>query len=300
VQVGVVESVDLASDACSVECAVHIDAPYAALVRERTRFWDAGGIEVGVGLKGVTAAVDSPETLLRGGLALATPPDAGAAAVEGARFRADERAEEQWLRWRPQVVIGSALLPPGVPEPRTVTVALSWTEGSIFARDKSRAGWALPTRRGLLAPAWVVAAPKGAHDGSIALAIDGDAAAWPPGSIAGNAFVLLLDIPGSAAGTERLRSPAGPEDCAIMTGLARPVALAPGRLRVEETGWRVDPGVPLDEALDGAVVAARSDGAVIGLLERSRGDSWFVRPLPAVVVAAVEESTTAPATDATK
>lgn len=289
VPIGVVERVGLASDAGSVECEVLIEAPYAALVREGTRFWDAGGIEVGVGLKGVTATVESPEIVLRGGLALATPPDATTPAVDGARFRLEDRVDEAWLRWKPQVVIGSALLPPGMPEPDMAVVAMNWSAGALFARDRSRVGWGLATQRGFVVPAWTVAPPEGAYADSVALAVNGGAIPWPPAVIADEGGVALIDLAAGDIGalawpTARMRVPTVPEDCVVIAGLSRSLALAPGRLRADGDGWVIDPGLPIDDSLDGGAVVARADGAVIGLLERRKGDRWRVRPLPASVV----------------
>jgi paraquat-inducible protein B len=103
VQVGVVESVALAADAGSVEVLVHIDAEFAPLLRVNSVFWDSGGIEVGVGLKGLTAAIESPAALLRGGISFATPTDAGSAAANGDRFRMADKFDDAWLRWKPSV-----------------------------------------------------------------------------------------------------------------------------------------------------------------------------------------------------
>lgn len=289
VQVGVVERVELASDAGSVECAAVIDAPYAALVREGTRFWDAGGIEVGVGLKGVTAVVESPEIVLRGGLAMATPPGATTQAVNGSRFRLDERAEEAWLRWKPQVVIGSALLPQGMTEPDMAVVGINWSAGTLFSRDHSRLGWGLATQRGLLVPGWAAAPPEGAYADSIALAVNGTPIAWPPTVVAGDGGIALVAFDAAAIEAvpwpmSRLRVATAPEDCVVIAGLARSLALAPGRLRADGDGWNIDPGLPVDDSLDSGAVVARADGAVIGLLERGKGNTWRVRLLPAGVV----------------
>jgi paraquat-inducible protein B len=101
VQIGAVESIALSRDGTMVEIRVLVLSPFAHLVRDNSVFWDTGGIEVGFGLKGLTAAVESPAALLRGGLSVATPNAPGPAVVEGSRFLLAERFDDDWLKWRP-------------------------------------------------------------------------------------------------------------------------------------------------------------------------------------------------------
>lgn len=101
VQVGVVESVALSEDATHVEARAVVEAPYAHLVRDNSMFWDSGGIEIGVGLRGLTAAVESPAALIRGGVSFATPNDAGAPVASGHRFDLADKLEDSWLKWKP-------------------------------------------------------------------------------------------------------------------------------------------------------------------------------------------------------
>lgn len=271
VQVGVVERVSLASDAGSVEATVLIEAPFAPLICENTRFWDAGGIEVGVGFKGVTAAVDSAELLLRGGIALATPPEAGEQVRSGFRFRAAEKAEESWLAWRPSIVLGRGVLPAELPEPRPVQLRMNWSVGRLIVSERSRSGWALATETGLIAPAWTVRVPEGVRDDSLLFDVGGVVTNWPPqaqilGELAliDSAHIPRAVVPFPAA---RLRRPQAVEDCvALGGGTTTALPLSAGRLVDHGAHWAIDGSVPLDESLDGASVVARADGAVIGLL----------------------------------
>lgn len=292
VQVGVIETVSLAGDAASVEVFVHIDPAYAPLVRERTVFWDAGGIEVGVGLRGVTAAVESPESFFRGGLALATPPEAGAPARRGARFRLAERVEESWLQWRPSIALGSGFLPPGLAEPRPVGFTLAW-RGGLLGGARRRSGLVLETARGVIGPAWMVAVPEDAKEGSVSITLEGTGAsgavAWaaPLPEIAASRGVVLLAIEATGAPwpVDRMRAASDPEDVVIIG--ARGVAalpISPGRLRADGGSrdgglWIVDPAVIVDPRLDGAAVVARVDGCVVGILRVEDGAAR-VAPLP--------------------
>lgn len=100
-EIGSVESIQLAPDATAVEIAVLVEAPFVHLIRENSVFWDAGGIEVGFGLKGLTAAVESPTALLRGGISTAAPNNPGRQVSDGHRFTMAEKFEDSWLKWKP-------------------------------------------------------------------------------------------------------------------------------------------------------------------------------------------------------
>ena len=101
VQVGVVESVALSEDATHVEARAVVEAAFAHLVRDNSVFWDSGGIEIGVGLRGLTAAVESPAALIRGGVSLATPNEPGARVNSGHRFDLADKLDDSWLKWKP-------------------------------------------------------------------------------------------------------------------------------------------------------------------------------------------------------
>src|SRR5262245_8283439 len=119
-RIGAILSVGLAGDSSAVEVRAHIDQPYVPLIRPNTKFWDVGGLSAKVGLTGVSIDIDSAESLLTGGVALATPPpeQAGGDVVRtGHRFVLVDKPEKEWSEWQPTVAIGSSLLPPGVAPP---------------------------------------------------------------------------------------------------------------------------------------------------------------------------------------
>lgn len=72
-QVGRVKSYALSEDQRAVEIKVHIEAPYASLVRKHTRFWNASGVTVDADLSGVKVRAESLASLVAGGIAFATP-----------------------------------------------------------------------------------------------------------------------------------------------------------------------------------------------------------------------------------
>ena len=73
IQVGTVEGYRLAEDGKSVEIDAYIEPDYEKLVASNSRFWNASGIEVAVGMGGVNIHTESLAALLEGGIAFDTP-----------------------------------------------------------------------------------------------------------------------------------------------------------------------------------------------------------------------------------
>jgi paraquat-inducible protein B len=93
----------VAEGATSVLYDVHIEERYAPLVRVNTRFWNASGVGVHVGLGGLDIATDSLESILEGGFEFATPDRPGAPARDGALYALHDEAEPKWLAWAPRI-----------------------------------------------------------------------------------------------------------------------------------------------------------------------------------------------------
>ena len=269
VTVGTILSVGLTSDAGSVEARVHVDKAYTQLIRERTEFWDVGGIDATVGLAGVSVRIENLEALLAGGVALATPPEAGEPVRTGHRFALAAAPPDGHLSWQPLAVIGSSLLPAGAPLPRPVRATVAWKQGLLIARQHWREGWVLQTDEGLLGPAdLLVPGPRAERETSI-LEVAGtviplDASPlWSSGGLA--VFEWDLMTPVWPAG--RRRQGESPEDClAIGDPTAAPMPLAAARLVPDGGAWAVDPAVSVDASWHGAAVVARIDGYLVGIL----------------------------------
>ena len=86
--VGQVIGYDLGKDGKSFEIKVFVNAPYDQYVLPDTRFWQAGGIDFSVGAEGLRVRTQSVLSVLVGGIAFETPPDAAASepAAENAVF----------------------------------------------------------------------------------------------------------------------------------------------------------------------------------------------------------------------
>jgi paraquat-inducible protein B len=275
VRVGSVVQVGLASDGGSVEARVRIDRTYAALVRERTRFWKVSGVNAQVGLTGFSIDVESLETLLHGGVQFATPPldESGAAILAGHRFDLAAEPEPIWRQWEPGIPIGAALLPSTAIRPNPLRAQLAWEQGSLISRNRQRTGWVLLTDQGLLGPADLLTSPQQAKDETAYLEIAGQ-----PQPVNGRALVqqplLALVEPAITASVVvwpqwRCRSPEEVEDClAFIDSVSPPIPLAAAKLEWNEDAlrWAVHASMPLDPQWHGAAVVARSDGDLIGML----------------------------------
>lgn len=292
IPVGRVVSTALASDGSAVDLRVDIDPPFAGLIRSRTVFWPDGGVSVRFGLKdGLRVRCDSLETLLSGGIALATPPDGGDAVATGHRFALQPEVQEAWLAWQPAVPVGATVAGASLPHPLAVTLDARLHE-FLVARTRTRHGWCLHIPGGLLGAEDLLTTTGLPGHATGTLQLGGARLLLPPPLWSGGGVaVLRLDLPsGTDAApwpSERIRAPHGPEDCLVVgdPGLD-PLALDQRRLQPSAQGWVVDGAVPLPRSWHGALVLARSDGAVIGVALVETAPAR-VAPVPAAAVAAL-------------
>lgn len=103
VQVGEVTDTGLDPTAQVVRIYLNIDRKYAPLVRMNSKFWNAGGFDINLGLSGLDIKAQSALTLLTGGIDFATPDSRDAEAYEGAAFRLYQKAEPAWSAWFPEI-----------------------------------------------------------------------------------------------------------------------------------------------------------------------------------------------------
>ncbi len=108
-KVGRVETSRLSADATRVLIRLRILKPYANLVRENSRFWNAGGVSMRVNLLGAQVKSTSLESIFAGGVAFASPDGKafGDPAPDGMRFTLHAEPEKDWLRWQPTIQIES-------------------------------------------------------------------------------------------------------------------------------------------------------------------------------------------------
>ena len=285
VAVGRVVKVGLVPDARRVEAAVVIDASHSALVRTNTRFFSTSGIGLEFGLQGLRADIESLETVIAGGVGLATPTNPGETVEDGARFELSPRAESDWLEWEPRIPIGSSDLA-GPPRTRA---SLRYRSG-IFGRTKEVSGWAVLAPDGrLVFPASLLRPPEKTREailtvGTSSLPIEELRLLWPEGKDAARVGFLdrwgtlpLDDLElrgGRHIGEDLVDRPGLAEGGTLLVlGLDGQTPLPiPGPFwEIGIDGIMVDAGLGLvDIPLGGAVLEAAS-GRVVGVLTRNEG-----------------------------
>lgn len=103
VRIGTILETNLAENATSVEARVLIERRFAPLVRENSRFYEAGVLDLDLGFTGLRARLDSLETLMVGGVSLVTPDTQGERVEPDARFVVEAEENDDWAAWRPSI-----------------------------------------------------------------------------------------------------------------------------------------------------------------------------------------------------
>ncbi|WP_158161375.1 MlaD family protein [Grimontia hollisae] len=101
-EVGSVTGVRLGRFADRVLIEVKISDDYKHLVRNNTVFWNQSGVDVSIGITGANIRSGTLDSILKGGIAFATPP--GDALAKPARsdqhFLLHKAPQEEWTSWR--------------------------------------------------------------------------------------------------------------------------------------------------------------------------------------------------------
>ncbi|CZF79558.1 PqiB family protein [Grimontia marina] len=101
-EVGAVTSVRLGRFADRVLIEVKISDDYKHLVRNNTVFWNQSGVDVSIGITGANIRSGTLESILKGGIAFATPPGDKLAkpARSDQHFLLHKAPEDNWTSWR--------------------------------------------------------------------------------------------------------------------------------------------------------------------------------------------------------
>lgn len=282
IQIGTVLSVDLASDAASVEVHAYVRPEYKQLVCENSRFWSTGGLDVRLGLVGgLRVEFESARALLVGGVAIATPEDAGAVVESGARYQLHDEPEEEWLEWRPSRPVGETFRSAEAGLPQPLWAELRWEQG-MFKRNKAVYGWLIPVEGGMVGPLDVLVAPEAAREGSVTfqvadleIAADSVSVSEPHMGL-GFLRTTAADAPG-AWPQERMRVMGEPEDYVLISNPTHPtLAISKNRLTSGRSGWSLDPTLPIDETWHGAGVVTREGGLLVGVLLVEQDEATIV------------------------
>jgi paraquat-inducible protein B len=285
---GQIIDVDLTSDSTRVQSTVLIQERYAPLVRSGTRFFSTSGVAFEFGFEGFRTDVDSLESIISGGIGFATPPDAGAAAVTGARFDLSVKVDRDWLEWSPAIARGD--LAGG--SPPKVRAILRWKSG-LLRRSRSIKGWITLMPNGLLViPTALVTAPDGAI--SPTLEFGGVSRSLESIEIQGSSvpeeFQVLrlsdfpIEVTGALSGDARSLSThdIDPGETLLVHGGAAtgPVPLGPGRWEKSQGAFIIDSQAGLTDDQSGCAVTEAGSGRLIGFLVITDGAVSIVRASP--------------------
>ncbi|ELR64571.1 Paraquat-inducible protein B [Photobacterium marinum] len=102
IQVGQVVKVSLGEMADRVILEAQIEHKYSHLVRTDSVFWNKSGVDVTIGLTGASVQSGTVDSLIRGGIAFATPEEQPLApkAKQDSHYLLYKDAKPQWKTWR--------------------------------------------------------------------------------------------------------------------------------------------------------------------------------------------------------
>lgn len=294
VRIGDVVSSGLASDASAVEIHVHVRPAYKDLVRDNSKFWNVSGFKAFLSGWKPTVEAESPETILVGGMAMATQPPLGKPVSDFRRFALEDKEPEGWQDWNPSIPLVNPNLPVGKSAPKLVRAALKYqVPGRFWGTNPAE-------RRGLLLPVdgtWLL----GPED---LLSQPADAVIPPPVELTfeGTPEGTSQMIPASkttgslrwlkttgkplepSLSMDRLRPPRKLENCLLVAGSpSEPSFVSESHLRETETGWLIRDNAPsaglARQTWHGAAVVSVEDGKVIGLLVAPENGPKRIVPL---------------------
>jgi paraquat-inducible protein B len=100
-KVGSIISVKLDSTAQGIDVQIGIEKRYLKLIRMNTVFWQAVAVQAKLGLFASEIKINSFESLLKSGIAFATPNEPGKLAPRHHRFDLQKDIPKDWVNWHP-------------------------------------------------------------------------------------------------------------------------------------------------------------------------------------------------------
>jgi paraquat-inducible protein B len=272
--VGEVLSLAMASDGLTIEARVWIAADYRTLVRENSEFWNDSGMDVHLGLGGMDLDVGTLETIAAGGISFATPDPAGEAVHTGHRFVLQPEAPRDWQEWKPNLIVGSSLLPQDATFPAPLRAEFRSMKKLVgISRDVERRGFVLPLEDGRVVLPSSLLPIRDEADLPLRVAFAGKERTIESGEISIHGALAAFRDPENTDEeqrwpTGRMRRPKDTEDCLLIGGIGEsPIALSRRRLTALDGRWLIDPAVPVVETSVGAAVVSRTDGAIVGVVD---------------------------------
>lgn len=288
VRIGEIERVGLGDAGNTVEARLLIDRRYRNLVRERSRFFSTSGVGLELGLGGLRADIGSLEELVVGGVGLATPPDGGSAATSGDRYPLAERADGDWLEWKPSI----AWTHDSAPSIEMSPMVVRYQEG-LLRRPASNRAWVVHLGEGVfVVPQDVLRVPNDAKDVQVFLggtattlpqvrhrAIEGRDGVWRRFHVLdaiGGVDVAELEHWSDSEGTYPTDRVEDGELLLIVSGRSVGNVPVPGhQWRRAASGLELLDVSGLYDADHGVPVVSAESGAMVGLLDR-RGSGWGI------------------------
>lgn len=102
-QVGEITHIKLSAHSDKLIFTAEIQAQYAHLIRENTKFWNVSGINIDIGLTGGEIKAESLNTILNGGIAFSSPNGQAQKVKSHHRFILYQEPEKSWLDWDPKI-----------------------------------------------------------------------------------------------------------------------------------------------------------------------------------------------------
>lgn len=279
-EVGRVANVNLSSDGATVKVQVMIDAEYADLVRDNSKWWSIQGMQVELGLQGLQLSMDSLSAWLRGGVAFATPDQPGTRVATGHRFPLEDRPNREWLGWQPQIALGTR--DDQRPLPKPIRVAASWQASWLgLYRRRSEQTWGLVVDGGrLLVPLRFIQSAQAGQ--SVNLELAGSRFAFDPAMVRTLGELSEVTLPSAIdAATwpaEQLDAHwSGKSNLLVINPeLSEPLALDSSRFtQRNQNSMAIVSGISISDGLAGSPVVDVAGGKVVGLLTKVNG-AWSV------------------------
>ena len=280
VRVGSVVSVGLSSDASAVEARVYVRAAYVNLIRDNTIFWNVSGFHFEGGLTGLKFDLDSAESVLAGGIALATPEKPGKRVPADQRFVLKENPDQGALNWRPSIPLGNPFLPESVTPPRPVRAQLAYeTRGVIRHERTTKEAWVVFVGGAVIGPADVLVPPEKAVNAQLEIAGHVEAAGEPIAKPEhGAAWVRWPDARPSFP-ESRVKPTEVPVDVYLIGDPnAAPRVLSAAWMTPKADGWEIDAAVTLGPTWHGAA-AVTSNGTLVGIVLAPEKGKAMIAPV---------------------
>lgn len=157
VQVGQVVAVELDEDGRGTSIRIFVNAPYDRFVKARSRFWVASGIDASFNASGFDLDTESLVSILVGGIAFRTPPDAFDQPAADATTQFDLFPDEKSALRQPDTLVVPAImvfhesvrgLATGAPLDFR-GIQIGEVRGIDFAFDRDSRQWAIEVRADL-------------------------------------------------------------------------------------------------------------------------------------------------------